>query len=333
MTFLAPTRLLLLAVPVALVAVYLLAQHRRRRYAVRFANLDLLASVAPRRAGWRRHLPAAVAAAAVVVLVGSLARPAREEKVPRETATVMLVVDTSASMDATDVAPSRLAAAKTAAQQFVDGLPDRLRLGLVTYDRSPRLIASPTADHVAVTEGIARMTTGPGTATGEAIMVALDAIDTVAAAGADDADDADDGDDGGTDDDDGGERVAAIVVLSDGVTTVGRPAEDAAAAAAAKGVPVTTIAFGTPTGTVEVGGQSIPVPSDPLAMSAVAQATGGSFFEAFTGEELRSVYDDIGSRVGFRIEQREISLVFAGLALVLLVVAVAGSLLWTGRLL
>lgn len=316
MTFLAPGRLVLLVVVAALAAAYVVLQRRRRDYAVRFTNLELLASVAPRRPGWRRHVPAAAMAVALAALVVGLARPARDVRVPREAATVMLVVDVSASMNATDVAPTRLDAAREAALSFVEDLPDRLRVGLVAFDRSSRVIAPPTTDHALVEAGIQGLYVGPGTAAGDAIFVALEAITNAGGAGQTD-----------------GEKTAAIVLLSDGATTVGAPVEQAAQAAVEQGVPVTTIAFGTPEGTVDIAGRVIPVPSDPVAMTNLAETTGGAFFEAASGEELRGVYDDIGTRVGYTTEQREIGLTFVGIAVVLLVAALAGALVWTGRML
>jgi Ca-activated chloride channel family protein len=315
-TFLAPGRLWLVLLVAGLAAAYVVLARRRRHYAVRFTNLELLASVAPRRPGWRRHVPAAAMALALLALVLGLARPVRNERVPKEAATVMLVVDVSASMEATDVAPSRLAAAQAAASTFVADLPARLRVGLVAYDRTPRVLASPTADHATVTAALAGLETGPGTASGEAVAVALDAIEAAQGAGRTD-----------------GEPTAAIVLLSDGVTTVGRPVEDAAASASEQQVPVTTIAFGTDAGTVDVQGRSIPVPADDVSMQALADATGGRSFTAESAGQLRQVYADIGSRVGFTVEQHEVGMRFVTVALVLLLAAIAAALVWTGRLL
>ena len=312
MSFLAAGRLWLLLVVAGLVAAYVVLQRRRRQYAVRFTNLELLASVAPRRPGWRRHVPAAAMALALVGLVIGLARPVWEVRVPKEAATVMLVVDVSASMQATDVEPTRL----DAALSFVDDLPDRLRVGLVAFDRSTRVIAPPTTDHTLVETGIQGLYTGPGTAAGDAIHTALDAITNAGGAGETE-----------------GEQTAAIVLLSDGATTVGTPVEVAAQAAVEQGVPVTTIAFGTPEGTVDIGGRVIPVPADVGAMTSLAEVTGGAFFEAASGEELEGVYEDIGSRVGYTTEDREVGLTFVGIAVALLVAALGAALVWTGRML
>lgn len=315
-TFLAASRLWLLVAVGGLAGAYVWLQRRRRHHAVRFTNLDLLASVAPSRPGWRRHVPAAATGLAMVAMVLGLARPARDERVPKEAATVVLVVDTSASMDATDVSPSRLGAAIAAGQEFVHGLPDRLRVGLVSFDRSTRVLAPPTTDHAAVVRAIGLLQTGPGTAAGEGIYTALDLLAASGAVGPT-----------------GGEQTAAIVLLSDGFTTVGRPAESAAVDAADQGVPVTTIAFGTLAGTVSVLGTEVPVPSDPDSMAAVAETTGGTFFEAFSAGDLSRVYDDIGSRIGYEVEQREISLVFVTVGMVLLLAGLGAALVWQGRIL
>lgn len=334
MTFLAPGRLLLLVGVAALVAVYVVLQRRRRHYAVRFTNLDLLASVAPRRPGWRRHLPAAAIGLALGVLVVGLARPAKDVRVPVEQATIMLVVDSSFSMNAVDVEPSRMAAATDAGRKFISELPDGLKLGLVAFDRTPRVLAAPTTEHAAVERSLSQIVPGPGTAAGEAIYAALDAIAAAdAAVGVPGTPTP--GPDGtpAPSPSPGSKHTAAIVLLSDGVTTVGRPVEEAAAAAAERRVPVMTIAFGTDDGVVTVNGRTIPVPADPDTMAMVAEITGGTAFEAYSADELRSVYEDIGSRVGFEVEKREIGMTFVAVATAMLILALIGALVWTGRVL
>jgi Ca-activated chloride channel family protein len=312
--FLAPGRLWLLAIVPVLVASYVWQQRRRRQTgAVRFANLGLLKSVAPKRSSWRRHVPAAAVALSLTGLLLGFARPSGAVQVPKEAATVMLVIDTSASMMATDVDPSRLDAAITAAQSFVDDLPPQIEVGLVSFDRSARMLSAPTTDHEAVQQQIAGLTLGPGTAAGEALAVALSAIEDAAAA-------------------DGTNEGAAIVLLSDGVTTIGRPVVDVAQIAADRGIPVSTIAFGTPDGIVEVQGNTIAVPADPDTMAAVAETTSGRFFEADSSDELEKVYEDIGTRVGYETQQRERSGPVLATSTILLVAALGLGLLWNGRL-
>jgi Ca-activated chloride channel family protein len=318
MTLVAPSRLWLLLLVAGLAALYLWLGRRRRHRAVRYSNLALLASVAPRRPGWRRHLPAAMTALAMAALILGLAGPTRQVRVPKKAATVMLVLDMSASMEAVDVAPSRYQAAISAAKTFVSDLPDQVRVGLISFDRRPQVVSSPTADHQAVLDGLDQLTVGPGTAAGDALYAALDAI-----AGAQEAAGITPGQ---------GDKGAAIVLLSDGVTTVGSPVAAAAQQAAGRGIPVSTIAFGTDAGTVSVQGRIIAVPADPDTMAQVAELTSGRFFEAVTADELRSVYEDIGTRVGYETTTRDAS----GGVLAVGAFALAGAfglgLAWNGRL-
>jgi Ca-activated chloride channel family protein len=313
--FLAAERLWLLPLVIALVAAYVAMQFRRRRDAIRFTNVDLLASIAPRRPGWRRHLPAAAMVAALALLVVGFARPTRAIKVPREQATVMLAIDVSASMQAVDVEPTRFAAAQAAAVAFTENLPARFQLGLLSFSGTASVLVPPTTDRQAVLQALENLRLGPRTAIGEAIFAALDTVANTPEQPA------------------GRSRPPArIVLLSDGATTAGRPNGDAAQAAAEAAVPVSTIAFGTDAGTVFVDGRLIPVPVDRDALREVADTTNGSYFEAASGEELRAVYDDIGSQIGFRTERREITTWFIGLAIAFAFTAAAGSLLWSTRL-
>ena len=313
MNFLAPGRLWLLVVVVALAAAYVVAQRRRRHYAARFTNLDLLASVAPKRPGWRRHVAAAAMLAALVVLVAAWARPTRPERVPRERATVMLAVDTSVSMRAKDVEPSRLEAAKAAGSAFVDNLPSRFRLGLVAFDSDARQVVAPTQEHGRVRDALERLRLNERTAIGEAIFGSLDSLRDIPSRSS-------------------RHPLAHIVLMSDGSTNTGRSNESAARAAVRARVPVTTIAFGTDDGTITTGGEQYPVPVDRDALREIADTTRGRFYEAQSAEQLRSVYSDIGSSVGFRTEQREATAWFVGIALAFAIAGAGASLVWTSRL-
>jgi Ca-activated chloride channel family protein len=313
MNFLAPGRLWLLVVVIALVAGYLVMQIRRRHYAARFTNLDLLASVAPKRPGWRRHVAAAALLAAIVLLVAAWARPTRPEKVPRERATVMLAIDTSTSMRANDVDPSRLEAAKAAASDFVDGMPDRFRLGLVSFNGNARQLVAPTQDHGSVRDALERLRLDNYTAIGEGIFTSLDGLQDVPSRTS-------------------RRRLAHVVLMSDGDTNSGRTNEDAADAAARARIPVTTIAFGTDDGTIGSGSNEFSVPVNREALRDIARSTDGRFYEAESADELQSVYSDIGSSVGFRTEQREATAWFVGIALAFVLVGAAASLIWTSRL-
>jgi Ca-activated chloride channel family protein len=228
----------------------------------------------------------------------------------------MLVVDVSASMEAVDVAPNRMTAAVTAAKDFVEDLPDGVQVGLVAFDRAARVVTTPTDDHDAVITGLDRLETGQGTAAGEGIYTALDALGVV-----------EEGQPAADDD-----PVTAIVLLSDGTTTVGRPVEEAATAAEEESVPITTIAYGTDAGTVEVDGQTIAVPADASTMEAVAEATGGTAFVAASGDELAGIYEDIGSRIGYEVQQREIGMRFVAVGAGLLMASLLAAMAWMGRI-
>jgi len=314
MTFLAAGRLWLLVAIIALAVAYVVSQFRSQKYAVRFSNLPLLASVAPKRPGWRRHLPAAAFALALTTFVLAFAQPTRDVKVPREQATIVMAIDVSLSMQATDVDPTRFEAAKAAAASFVELVPSKLNIGLVAFSGTAQVLVPPTTDHTLLKRSIDNLQLGPATAIGEAIYASLGAIALVPAQP--------------------GQKPppARIVLMSDGATTVGRPNAAAAKAAADAGTPVSTIAFGTQTGTVTVEGNPVRVPVNKDALRIVADETKGSFFEASSAKELKKVYADIGSSVGYRTERKEATAFFVGLGLVFALVAAATSLVWFSRL-
>jgi Ca-activated chloride channel family protein len=316
MTFLSPHRLWLLLAVLALVGGYVFLQWRRQSYTVRFTNVNLLASVAPKRPGWRRHVAAVVYALAITTLVLGFAQPARDERVPRERATIILAIDTSLSMQATDVSPSRLEAAQSAASRFLEIIPPKINVGLVSFNGSAALRVPPTTDRERVEQSIDTLTLGESTATGEAIFASLDAIASVPP------------------DDEGTQAPARIVLMSDGTWTVGRTNEEATQAAVDSEVPVSTIAFGTDNGTIRVPEQPfpIPVPVDRDALRDIADDTDGRFYSAATEGQLTEVYENIGSSVGYETEQREISTWFIAGALLLSFAAAGCSLLWFHRL-
>jgi len=315
MTFLTPERLWLLAAAGALAVIYVVAQTRRRRYTLRFTNIALLDQVAPKRPGWRRHVPAALFLLAMSTLILGFAQPARDVKVPRERATIMLALDTSLSMEATDVSPTRIEAAQSAAKAFVEQLPSRINVGLVTFNGNASLRVTPTTDREAVKRAIDDAQLGERTAIGEAIFTSLDALKQVPAS-------------------DGTEVPARIVLMTDGTTTDGRPNDSAVAAAKQANVPVSTIAFGTDAGTITIPQEPfpIPVPVDKEALKSIASATGGTFYSAASEGQLKQVYDNIGSSVGFVTEQHEISTWFIGGALVFMLITGGLSLIWFQRL-
>ena len=315
-SFLAPGRLwLLLLVPV-LLAGYAWQQRRRRHYALRFSAVAMLGQVAPRRPGWRRHVVAAGLLAGLALLVVTFARPAAQVEVPRERATIVLAIDVSLSMEARDVSPNRLVAAQEAARDFIGELPPRLNVGIVSFAGSAQVLVPPTTDRAQATAAIESLVLEPYTAIGEGIFTSLRAVEQVPPDAAEPE-----------------EPVPArIVLLSDGETTVGRSNADGILAAKEADVPVSTIAFGTPDGTVVLEGVQEPVPVGEEDLAEIATATGGQAYQAQTLTELEEVYDDIGSSVGFELVDAEVTSRYAGYSLVLLVLALVGSLGWFGRL-
>jgi Ca-activated chloride channel family protein len=318
MNFNSPVWLLAL-IPVALLLLaYLVLQLRRKKYVAKFSNLQLLGSVAPKRPGWRRHLTFVLLVGGLAVLALGVAEPTADVRVPRDNATVILAIDVSLSMEATDVLPNRLEAAKTAAKTFVGLLPKRINLGVVSFAGTASLLVPPTLDRTAATRAVEGLQLRESTAIGEAIFTGLDAIAAFNQQTASE----------------GGEPPPArIVLLSDGTNTVGRePLPEAVPAAQKAHVEVSTIAFGTDSGTVTNQGETIPVPSDKQTLAAIAAKTGGTFHTATSVEELKKVYDNIGSQIGYTTQNKIISWRFMVAGLLVLLVAGASSLLWAGRL-
>jgi Ca-activated chloride channel family protein len=317
MTFLSPTWLWMLVAVGALAAGYVVLQVRRKKYVARFSNLELLGSVAPRRPGWRRHLTFALLLIGLTVLSVGVARPSTAVRVPRDRATVMMAIDVSLSMEATDVLPSRIEAAQTAAKKFVDVIPGRINLGMVSFGGNASVVVPPTLDRDAVKKAIDNLDLQESTAIGEAVFTSLDAINVFSQATTAKGDKP---------------PPARIVLMSDGANNKGRKVTDAAAAAKKVAVQVSTIAFGTDNGTVTYGGETIPVPADKATLSLLAQDTGGSFHTAHSVQELESVYADIGSQIGYTTQHRDISWRFLAVGLLFVLAAAGTSMLWAGRL-
>jgi Ca-activated chloride channel family protein len=318
MSFAQPLFLLgLLLVPLALAA-YLNHERDRRAAADAFAAPALMGSVAARTPGWRRHVPLAVYALALVVLVVALAKPQATVAVPIERASIMLTIDYSGSMQAVDIAPSRLEAGRAAAERFLEEVPASVRVGLVAFNHAARLVESPTTDRGAVLSALRAVRPSGGTATGEALAVSLVSL--------------------AHETDDQGRRVpSAIVLLSDGKSVRGRKPQDLARRARSLRIPIYTVALGTPTGTIQVTDSkgvvhTRPVPPDPNEMREVARLSRGRAFTARTAASLSSVYKELGSRIGHRNERREITAAFTGSALALLAAGALLSLYWFRRL-
>jgi len=317
MTFQSPLWLLALLAVVALVGLYVVLQLRRRAYAARFTNVALLGSLVPKRPGWRRHLAFGVVALGLAALVVSLAVPSTEVRVPRERATVIMAVDVSLSMQATDIEPSRFEAMQMAAKQFVDVLPARINLGLVSFAGTATTLVTPTTDRGQVRSAIDNLDLAESTAIGEAVFTSLTAIENYQSAL------------NATDEE---LPPARIVLLSDGYNTVGRDDTQAIDAAVDAGVPVSTIAFGTDYGTLDLDGERVPVPVDRATLEEIAEETGGSYSEAASAAELEQVYADLGSQIGYTVEPRDVSYWFVRGGVLLALVGVVLSLLWTNRL-
>jgi len=318
MTFEAPWALLLLLALPALAAAYVARDRRRSRVAGRWTTPALLPNLVDRAPGRRRHLPVAILAVALAALIVGVARPHATVSVPREEATVLLAIDTSRSMGATDITPTRLAAAQAAANHFVDLVPEKFRIGVVSFSSRAQLALAPTADRALVHQALATLSPREGTAIGDAVRLA-------ARLGLRERSK------------DGSTPPTSVLLISDGAPDGGRTTPAAAARAARRlRVPVYTISLGTPGGTVEhqlPGGyvETIRVPPSPATLQMLARATGGKFFTAATDEELRSVYDGLGSRLGHTKRSREITDFFAAGAAVLLVAGAGLSAYWFRR--
>jgi Ca-activated chloride channel homolog len=319
--FAAPWWFLLLIVVAAIVAGYVAVQRMRHRRTMRFTNLELLERVVPKRQGWIRHVPAIVLVLALMLLTVAMAGPTAEQRVPRNRATVMLVIDVSLSMEATDVEPTRLRAAQDAAKDFVTGLTPGINLGLIAFAGTATVLVSPTTDRDGVANAIDNLRLAESTATGEAIFAALQAIDGFAQviSGVE------------------GAPPARIVLMTDGKQTI--PTDDgndprgaftAARAAADAEVPVSTISFGTENGQVTIDGKTQPVPVDDASMREIARLSGGEFYRAATADQLHRVYDTLGEQIGYETKDADASRPWLMLG-TLAALAAAGSALLIGQ--
>jgi Ca-activated chloride channel family protein len=320
-TFQAPLLLALLGLVPFAAAAYVLAQRRRRRFAVRYTNVDVLAGVAAGRA-WARHLPALFALLALAALLIALARPQHTVAAQRHEATVMLLTDTSGSMTATDVKPTRLAAAQAAARTFARKVPDEFRLGLITFGSAAQELAAPTTDHQRVLAAIDSMQVHGGTAMGDGINLAVNAARVPVPDGL------------------GGARrlPAAIVMLSDGASTRGSDPVDVVGKVKKYKIPIYTVALGTANGELKhvnkrTGAVTFErVPPDPLVLQDIARDTGGEYFAAPNAQRLSAVYRNLSTRLAHVKEHRQVTSAFAGGALVLLLAGAGFGLVRGGRL-
>src|SRR5262245_4848478 len=341
MTFATPLALLALPLVPLTVLALVLARRRRIRYAIRYPALDVLAGVVEReRRG--RGIPAALLVLALPALLLGAARPMARVPVPRDEATVMLVIDVSGSMNADDVDPTRIEAAQRAAGRFLDRLPERFQVGLVTFSSEAETLVPPTTDREAIRAALATLNANGGTAMGDGLARALDVIEAArqeAAGGPAGPTTTLDPNSSGatptpTTPDPSAEPPppvppAVTLLLSDGANSAGGDPFVQAERARDLRVPVYTIALGTANGVLRqpnaFGGTRIqPVPPDPDSLARIAETTNGRFFEAPTSDNLTAVYDSLGSRIGFRLEEREVTVAFTAAGLLLL--AAAGAL-------
>ncbi|RMI30341.1 VWA domain-containing protein [Nocardia stercoris] len=314
----------------AIAVLYLVVQRRRKRHMLRFANMEVLERVAPKGPSPWRHAPVALLLAGLMLLTVAAAGPQAAKQVPRNRATVMLVIDVSLSMEATDVPPSRIDVARKAASQFVDGLTPGINLGLVTFAGTASVLVSPTTNREAVKHAIQTMKLAERTATGEGIFSAMQAIDTLGSVL-------------------GGAETpppARIVLMSDGKQTVpdDKDTENprhgfvAARLAKEKGIPVSTISFGTTWGTVSIpdqdgkGTQTVRVPVDDDALKHIADLSGGEFFTASSLEELSSVYATLDKQIGYEMQMGDASRPWLLLGLLVSAAGVVTGLLYRQRL-
>lgn len=317
-----PWFFLFLLVVVGLVGLYVVVQVARQKRILRFANMELLESVAPKRPSRFRHVPAILLVASLVLLTVAMAGPQNDVRTPRNRAVVMLVIDVSQSMRATDVEPSRLAAAQEAAKQFADQLTPGINLGLISYAGTATVLVSPTVNREPTKLAIDKLQLADRTATGEAIFTALQAIATVGAVI------------GGGD----GPPPARIVLMSDGKETVPsnpdnpKGAYTAARTAKDQGVPISTVSFGTPYGYVEINDQRQPVPVDEIMLKKIAELSDGNHYSAASLEQLKEVFSSLQDQIGYETVKGDASVGWLRLGALTLALAALAALLINRRL-
>ena len=313
---------LFLFVVAGLVVLYIMVQRARQQRVLRFANMELLESVAPKQPTRWRHLPAILLVCSLLLFTVAMAGPTHDVRIPRNRAVVMLVIDVSQSMRATDVSPSRLAAAQEAAKQFADQLTPGINLGLIAYAGTATVLVQPTTNREATKTGLDKLQLADRTATGEGIFTALQAIATVGAVI------------GGGDE----PPPARIVLMSDGKETVPsnpdnpKGAFTAARTAKDQGVPISTVSFGTPYGYVEINDQRQPVPVDDEMLKKIAQLSGGNAFTASSLEQLKEVFTSLQQQIGYETIKGDASLSWLRLGAIVLAVAGVAALLINRRL-
>jgi Ca-activated chloride channel family protein len=329
MTFLMPQALLVLLLVPILLAVYVMMQRRRRRYALRYASVSLVREAVGPGPGIRRHIPPALFLLAVAAMGIALARPEMTMAVPQETGTVILSVDVSGSMQATDVSPNRMEATKEAVRNFVREQPKGVEIGVVSFTDSAALVQTPTTDKDDVLRAIDRLQPQAGTNIGGGLQTALDAIEAGVDAPRVTATPTPVPSTQSTDE----PPTATVVLISDGESNIGPDPVEVAEAAAAAGVRVYTVGIGTPQGVrLTIRGQSILTRLDEPTLREMAETTGGQYLSAQDESELMQVYDDLARNQQTEEETVEVTFLAAAGALMLSLVGGALSLLWFNRL-
>jgi len=333
MYFLWPLMLWLLLLIPALVVLYILAQRRRQRYALRYASLSLVKDALGRGPGFRRHIPPALFLSGLTVMIVALARPYTLVTLPSQQGTVILTMDVSGSMRADDLKPSRIEAAKSAARSFVEKQPSGVRIGIVSFSDNAFLVQAPTDDKAAIMAAINRLTPLRGTAIGRALLTSVDAIFEEANAEGGPLNTASDPTPTPTPVPQGMYEPAIIVLLTDGESNQGPRPLDVIDQVAARGVRVYTVGVGTAEGTVlHIQGRSIRTRLDEETLKRVASATEGAYYSATNEKELVAIYDSLSTHLVFKKEQTEITAIFTGVAVVLSLMGGFLSLLWFNRL-
>jgi Ca-activated chloride channel family protein len=315
-SFLEPGRLWLLLLIPALLLLYVVLQYRRSHYAVRFTNIALLDTVAPRRVNWRQHVAVVLALMTFGFALVLFAEPSDVVRVPRRTGvTVVLTMDVSLSMEAKDVSPDRITAAKRTAKEFLTQLPPAFKVALVSFARYATVVVPPTVDRQRVSTAIDDLRLAEYTATGEGIYSALDVVKQSL----------------GTTDPPAGKLPALIVMISDGARTVGRSQVSAAQAAKAQGVPIYTVALGTAGGTIVTAGQTIPVPVEIGQLQQIAHISGGKSYVASSPKDLVNAYRDVGGRLTYTKMRQDATSEYMGYLVALSLLSTGGGLFIASR--
>jgi Ca-activated chloride channel family protein len=346
---------LLLLVPVA-VALYIFILRRRKRSALRYANLPLVKTAAGRM-GWRRHVSPALMLASLTLLLLAIARPTAMVSLPSNRAIVMLAMDVSGSMRAADVKPSRIEAAQAAAKTYIKDQPKDVQIGIVAFAATALLVQNPTTDRVALNAAVDRFELQRGTAVGSGILVSLSTLfpheefpitnfsggrfgggfnfgDRFGGRALGDRGPSKAPKKKHVPVEPGSYKNAVIVLLTDGQTNAGYDPAEAARIASEYGVRVYTVGFGTTQGNVVgFGGFSMRAQLDEDALKKIADQTRGRYFHAASAEDLKAVYGVLSKQLVMETREMEISAFFAGAAALLMLLSTSLSLAWFGRVL